>query len=126
MKKVILFVAFIMLAVVSMFAQTVYETTGIKVEINGKTGANTNFKISNKLSCTQTYTLVYNNGTAESSGNINQTDSKEPKLKLDTPMFTFTSKAACDAPYITVTINSTLPVKITNIQTKLIITNPKS
>jgi hypothetical protein len=126
MKKVILFVAFIMLAVVSIFAQTVYESSGVKVEITGTSGAITNFRITNKLNCTHHFTLAYNNGADVINQPINPVDYKQEKIKMNSPTFTFTSQAACGGPYTTVTINGTLPVKITNIQTKLIITNRKS
>jgi hypothetical protein len=125
MKKVILFLAFTMLAVISMFAQTVYENSGIKVEITGTTGANTNFRITNKLNCTHHFTLVYNNGSATVSQPINGLDFKQEKIKMNSPTFTFTSQAVCGGPFTTVTINGTLPVKITSIQTKLIVTTPK-
>lgn len=125
MKKVILFLAFTMLAVVSMFAQTVYENSGIKVEITGTTGANTNFKITNKLNCTHRFTLVYNSGSVTLTQPINGLDFKLEKIKMNSPTFTFTSQAQCGGPFTTVTINGTLPVKITSIQTKLIVTTPK-
>lgn len=125
MKKVILFVAFTTLAIAKMFAQTVYENSGIKVEITGTTGANTNFKITNKLNCTHRFTLTYNNGAETVSQPINALDTKQEKIKMITPSFTFTSQAVCGGPFTTVTINSVLPVKITNITTKLIVTTPK-
>ena len=126
MKKVILFVAFTMLAVAGIFAQTVYETSGIKVEITGTSGPNTNFRITNKLNCTHYFTLTYNNGANVINQPINPLDRKEEKIKMTTPTFTFTSQEVCSGPFTTVTINGTLPVKITNIQTRLIITNRKS
>lgn len=126
MKKIILFAAFIMLAVMGVFAQTVYETTAIKVEIIGTSGVNTNFRITNKLNCTHYFTLTYNNGGNVVNQPINPLDYKEEKLKMNSPSFTFTSQAVCNGPSTTVTINSTLPVTITNIQTKLIITSRKS
>lgn len=125
MKKVILFVAFTMLAVVSIFAQTVYENTGIKVEITGTAGANTIFMITNKLNCTHQFTLGYNNGSSTINQPINPLDYKQEKIKMNSPAFTLTSQAVCGGPFTTVTINSILPVKIKNIQTKLIITTTK-
>src|SRR3990170_8509141 len=120
MKKAILFVAFTMLTVVSIFAQTVYENSGIKVEITGTAGANTIFTITNKLNCTHWFTLTYNNGAGVINQPINPVDFKQEKIHLNTPAITFSSQAVCDGPITTITINSTLPVKITNIRTRLI------
>ncbi len=125
MKKVFLFLAFIMLAFVSSFAQTVYENSGIKVENTGTSGVNTNFKITNKLNCTHRFTLTYNNGSSTISQPINAEDIKQEKIKMNSPTFTFTSQAVCGGPFTTVTINGLLPVKITNIQTKLLVTATK-